>query len=128
MKLFLVFVGRILMSVLFLSGAYWHITNWQTALSKTAATGVMAPAAVLLASTILLLLGGICLLLGYKTNVGVVLLLIEMVPAAFLFHPFWTMSGNEMYLTFFAFQTKMAICGGLLCLYNTGPGMLSLKS
>lgn len=116
MKSFLPLFGRLLMSALFLYGAYWHIANWQIALQKTAATGVSYPSFILVAATILLFAGALSLLLGYKMKVGVTLLLIEIIPTAFLFHRFWTLHGLEMQISLIAFLTKMALSGGLLFL------------
>ena len=124
----LFFLGRILMSSFFFVGAYWHITNWGTAVAKTQATGVLFPNLTLVVATLLLIAGGSSLLLGYKTRLGVVLLLIEVIFSALLFNKFWTLQGLDMQLVLLAFQTRMAICGGLLFLFAVGPGKVSIDS
>jgi len=111
-----------------LLSAYWHVTNWETALAKTTATGVLFPNVVLIVATVLLGIGGLCLLLGYKTRVGAVLLIIEIVATACIFYPFWTFEGAEMQLILLAFLIRMALCGGLLVLLNSGPGTISIDS
>jgi len=127
MKPFLVFIGRVLIALFLLSRAYAQLTHWDSALNKMSGTGLPYPQLILAVSTLMLLISGLCLLIGYKTKIGIILGVIEIALTAFLFHPFWTMTGNSMEVMLIDFQTKMAICGGLLCLFSTGPGSLSIQ-
>lgn len=122
----LIFVGRVLMSALFLLGAYWHVTNWETALAKTASTGVFRPDLILVFATVLLVLGGVSLLLGYKTRVGAVLLIVEIIMTALIFHPFWNATDADRTLVLLQFLNRTALCGGLLVLISAGPGSISI--
>ena len=114
------------MSSLFLTGAYWHITNWEAALAKTTATGTSYPDSILITATILLLVGGASLLLGYMTRIGVILLVIEIILTAIIFNNFWNFKGAEMQLILLAFLARIALCGRLLILLGTGPGTISI--
>lgn len=111
---------------MFLMGAYWHITNWETALMKTAATGIWKPELFLIIATILLALGGISLLLGYKTRIGAFLLIFEIVLTAMIFYQFWAVADAERILVLLQFLNRTALCGGLLVLIGSGPGAISL--
>lgn len=127
-KSLLLFLGRLIMSALFLGGAYWHVSNWQAAMQKTAAaTGGGYAEIILIAATLLMTLGGLSLLFGYLVRLGVVLLLVEIIPTTFLFYPFWAMKGPEMQLTMLAFLKSLALCSGLLFLFYSGPGKISIK-
>jgi putative oxidoreductase len=128
MKSSLLFVGRILMSALFLVSVYWHGANWHAALKKMAATGIMYPELILSVATLFLLFGGLSLLLGYRTRIGICLLLIDVLFSACAFHPFWKFTGAEMELALLAFLSKIALCGGLLFLASCGPGAVSLDA
>lgn len=119
MKALCVFVGRILMSLLFLFSAYWHITHWQVALDKTSQAQVMYPQLILVISTVLLILGGLSLLFGFLIKLGVLLLWIELIGTALIFHSFWFYEGVAMQLMLLAFLNKIALCGGLLVIFGT---------
>jgi putative oxidoreductase len=121
-----ILLGRILLSSLFLFSAYWHITNWDAALAKTAATGYGRPEIIMTVATALLGLGGLSVLLGYNTRIGAILLIVELLGTAILFHPFWTLSGSEMQLSFLGFLNRISLCGGLLILLGCGPGSISI--
>lgn len=122
---FLLLLGRILMSALFLVSSFWHMTNWEEALAKTAATGVWRPDFVLSTATLILALGGLSLLFGYKTRVGAALLVIEVLGTAVLFYPFWQPQ-SDAFLVLLHFLTRTALAGGLLILLVTGAGVFSL--
>lgn len=126
MSHFLNFLGRFLMSSLFLLSFYWHITNWDAALAKTSATGVFRPDLILMVATALLGIGGLSLLLGYKTRLGALLLILEVIMTAMIFHPFWSKVNDEILMTFLQFLNRLALCGGLLILIGIGPGSISL--
>ncbi|MBS0623900.1 MAG: DoxX family protein [Verrucomicrobia bacterium] len=126
MRAFLVLVGRIFLSSLFLTGAYWHLVNWEAGLQKIKKTAVYYPDLVLILSTLLLFLGGISLLLGYKTRLGAFFLLIEVIATAVIFDRFWEIRGAEMMLVLLSFLTRMAVCGGLFLLLSNGPGSISV--
>lgn len=121
----LLFLGRAIFSSLFLVGAYWHVTNWQTALSKTASAGAPYPEAFLLVATLLMILGGLGLLFGYLIRLSVLLLLIEIIPTTILFFPFWKLSGPDMQIMLLGFLKSLSLCGGLFFLLYSGPGKIS---
>ena len=108
--------------------ASWHIFNWKASFEKAAPGEGMCMNFILIASILLLLAGGISLLLGYFTRVGVSFLLAELIMTSFIFHNFWDYTGNEMYVSFHLFMTKMAIGGGLLFLFSNGPGRMSIDA
>ncbi|MEI8366200.1 MAG: DoxX family membrane protein, partial [Parachlamydiaceae bacterium] len=72
--------------------------NWEVALSKTAATGILHPNLILIIATILLGIGGISLLFGFKTRLGAGLLIIEILMTALIFFPFGNINGPEFQL------------------------------
>ncbi|MEL6816828.1 MAG: DoxX family membrane protein, partial [Cyanobacteria bacterium J06598_3] len=65
-----------------------------------------------------LLLGAVSLLLGYKTKIGALLLIIFLVPASIFFHPPMTDLGG--------FLKNVGLIGGLLMTMSAGPGLLSV--
>jgi putative oxidoreductase len=122
----LIFIGRLMMSAMFLLGAYWHVTNWDIALLKTAATEVWKPDLFLFLATLLLGIGGISIFLGYKTRIGAALLILEIVATAIVFHPFWSVPKEQTVFMLLQFLNRTALCGGLVILLGTGPGSISI--
>jgi putative oxidoreductase len=78
-------------------------------------------------SLFLLITGGIMVLLGYRTSLGVFLLLLYWLPVTFLVHDFWNYPKSELRLQSILFMKDMAIIGGLLMLVGKGSGRYSLK-
>jgi uncharacterized membrane protein YphA (DoxX/SURF4 family) len=49
-----------------------------------------------LPETLLLLLGGLSILLGYQPTIGAILIVIFLVPVAFMMHNFWAIEDPQM--------------------------------
>lgn len=75
----------------------------------------------------LLYLGGILVLLGYRSTLGAILLLMYWVPVTFIVHDFWNSPKEELRLESILFMKNMAIIGGLLMLVGKGSGRYSIK-
>ena len=112
------YIGRILLSVLFLFSAYWHIANWDTAIQKMTEVGVRSPSTILIITTALLIVGGLSILFGIFIRIGAILIIIEIIWTAIMFNPFWQYSGFELQISLLAFLTRMAICGGVVLLFK----------
>jgi len=83
-------VARVLLSYMFLQSAYAHLVHAKPMAAY--ATGVghvpMAQTAVIVTG-LMLLLGGLSLLLGYHPRIGAAILVLFLVPVAFVMHGFW---------------------------------------
>lgn len=111
-------IGRILFAALFLGSAFGHLTQADAMAGYAASRGLPQPKLAVLGSGVLLLIGGLLVLLGIWIDLGALLLVIFLLPTAFLMHPFWKETDamakqNEMV----AFQKDVALAGaGLLIL------------
>ena len=85
----LVLIGRILFSALFLGSAFGHLTQTKAMAGYAASKRLPSPAAAVLGSGVLILLGGLSVLLGAWPDLGALLLIVFLVPTAFLMHGFW---------------------------------------
>jgi uncharacterized membrane protein YphA (DoxX/SURF4 family) len=85
----LVLIGRILFSIQFLLSGMGHLTQRQMMTGYAASKGVPAAGPMVLLSGLLLLVGGVLLAVGIWPDLGALLLLIFLVPTAFLMHAFW---------------------------------------
>jgi putative oxidoreductase len=91
----IVLIGRILFVVLFLSSAFGHFAQRKQMAGYAGSKGVPASELAVLASGVLLALGGLSVLLGIWADLGALLLVIFLVPTAILMHGFWRESEPE---------------------------------
>ncbi|MFF4231875.1 DoxX family membrane protein [Streptomyces sp. NPDC001820] len=85
----LVLIGRILFCVLFLNSAVGHLTKTKAMAGYAASRGIPAPAAATAGSGLLLLAGGLMVAFGVWADLAALLLVVFLVPTAFLMHAFW---------------------------------------
>jgi uncharacterized membrane protein YphA (DoxX/SURF4 family) len=83
--------------------------------------GLPLPGLLLLGNIISQLVGASLLLLGYKTRLGAILLILFLIPTTLVFH---TNFSQEMQVI--AFFKNLAIIGGLLMVVYAGAGPVSL--
>jgi len=111
--------GRLLLAVLFLITGFGKIGAYAATAGYMESVGV--PGALLPVVIATEILGGIALVLGWKTRIAAFLLAGFSVLAALLFH---NNLGDQV--QFINFLKNVAIAGGMLLLVANGPGPLSL--
>lgn len=82
-------IGRIIFSTFFIYSGYNHLANLSMMSQYTASQGVPAPTLAVLVTGIILLVGGLCILLGWRVKLGALLLVAFLVPVSFFMHRFW---------------------------------------
>jgi putative oxidoreductase len=117
-------VARIGLGLIFLVSAIGKLTGWNGTVAYAGAKGV--PPVLLACAVVLELLGAVSLLLGWKTRVGVVALLVFLVSATVVFHGFWAYQGADVRLQSIQFLKNLSIGGGLLAIFASGPGGISV--
>lgn len=120
-------VGRILYSMIFLMSGVMHVVKFSDTVGFAASKGVPMPGIGTFVATLLMLVGGLSVLLGYKAKIGAVLLVVFLVPTSFMMHNFWTISDPMMMqMEMAAFMKNMSMAGGALIIAYFGSGPLSL--
>lgn len=119
--------GRILFAATFLLSGIRHLKDRKLTAQMAATAGVPAPQLLSLVSSLLALFGGISLLLGYRVEIGIPLLLLFLLPVTFAMHPFWKYedlkeAGNQQG----QFMNNISLIGTLLMILFFGPGPFSL--
>lgn len=145
MKNFIDLLGRILLSFIFLYEAYDSIFFFQETKDKMDFYGLKwQPDFLLYGAIVLLVLGGLMILTGYRASLGSFLLLLYWVPVTFIVHDFWNvpfeckmtvdcpqlqMNGAEVFrrLQGVMFMKNLAVTGGLLMVMVNGSGRFSIK-
>lgn len=135
MKKLVVLLGRICLSLIFVSSAVgklftWDQTSQYMTLSLSKWTSVHLPQLVeqgvsflsthaglfLIISTLLEGIGGLFVLLGFNVRLGAVMLILFLIPITVLMHPFWMESGLDKMLQMTMFMKNLSILGGVMIL------------
>lgn len=81
--------------------------------------GVPSPKISVILTGLLLLLGGLSVLTGYQTDVGLVLLLVFFIPVTFMMHNFWKVEDQQMkMIEMVNFMKNLALVGSILMLFS----------
>jgi len=138
-------IGRVMLAFIFLFEAYDSIFFFNETVVKMRSYGLTwHPETLLYGAIFLLVLGGILLLIGYRTGLGVTLLLMYWLPVTFIVHDFWnipidcittvscpqfSIEGQEVYRRLHAilFMKNIAITGGLLMVWVNGSGRVCIR-
>ena len=115
--------GRILLVAVFILGAInWIVSNGGPPIGMIAGKGIPAAALVGWIALVLKLGGSILVLLGFKTRVGCLMLVVFTLVTAFGWHTpsGWPIDGT--------FLKELSMIGGILILMTTGPGKYSLDA
>jgi len=111
-------IGRILFAYLFLGSAVGHLMKSSDMAGYAGSRGIPAPRAMVLATGVQLLVGGLMVLIGVWGDAVSLLLALFLVGAAFLMHPFWKESdpmGRQMEMV--QFNKDVALAGAALAFF-----------
>lgn len=114
--------------MIFISSGLSHIFKLNQMSQYTASMGVPLPTVATLVTGIMILLGGLSILLGYKVKIGAILLIVFLVPTSFIAHAFWGIEdAMQAQMQMVMFMKNIAMTGGALIFYYFGTGPLSLE-
>ncbi|MGN6466540.1 MAG: DoxX family protein [Rhizobiaceae bacterium] len=114
-------VARVLLSIIFLMSGFGKLTDIAGTASYFANYGLPAPSATAVIVGLVELLGGLAILVGFKTPVAAWLLAIFSVASALVAH---TDFGDQMQMI--NFLKNLAMAGGFLALAVSGAGAYSI--
>jgi putative oxidoreductase len=122
-----VLIGRILFSLIFVTSGFNHFS--QKMIAHAEEHGVIMPIIFVPAAGIFAIVGGLCILLGYKAKFGAWCLVLFLVPVTFAMHNFWMMSDPmQRMLQMAMFMKNISMLGGALLITYFGSGPLSLDN
>jgi putative oxidoreductase len=119
--------GRLLFSLVFLISG---LTLFSAAdIGYAASEGLPLAGVLVPVSGVLSILGGVSILIGYKTRIGATMIIVFLVPVTLLFHHFWTVTDpGARSIQMVDFMKNISILGGALMILVHGPGEYSLDS
>lgn len=119
-------LGRILYSAIFVLSGFSHFT--EPLIQYGASQGVPFPFFLVPLSGLIAILGGLSILLGYKTRYGAWLIVIFLIPVTLMMHPFWAIAdSSDAMIQQIMFMKNLSMLGGAFILSYFGSGALSLK-
>jgi putative oxidoreductase len=107
-------LGFLLLGGLFVWAAGVHFLTFKDVSSMMAGRGFPAPALLLAAGSVVELVGGLCLILGFGRPYAAAALAVFTIAASAMLLDFWRYSGIERLNLRSAFTANLAIIGGLL--------------
>ncbi len=121
LKAFFSLAGRILLVLIFLNSGIGKIGNFGGMAQYMAKFGMPFTSFFLFGAILFELFGSLCVILGYFTRFGALLILIFLVPTTLIFHNDF---GDRIQMIMF--MKNVSMFGGCLILFAAGPGRLSL--
>ena len=119
----IVLVGRILLSIIFIVSGFGKISNLSGTAGYFAGQGLPVPMVTATIVSLVELVGGIFILVGFFTRPTAYVLAAFCIATAFIAH-FNFADMNQM----INFQKNFAMAGGFLVLAAFGPGALSVDA
>jgi putative oxidoreductase len=121
-------IGRILAGSLFLVAGIRHFMFYAGTVGYFTKLGFPVPEAMVWLSITIHIVGGILLIVGWKTQLVSWVLLALVVVATAMAHRFWQFDATQYGNQLNHFLKNLAIIGGLLYFASFGPGALSLDA
>ena len=114
--------GRILLALIFLLSGIDKVVHHAATMGYMTKVGLPFPQALLIASIVIEIGAALAIIAGWKTRWAAAALVLWMIPVTLVFH---NPGGGQEQMAHF--MKNAAIMGGLLLLWELGPGALSLK-
>ena len=113
--------ARICLSIIFLKAGISHLLGFGGFVNQIGSQGLPLAGLLAAATVLFQILGSISLLIGYKTKIGSILLIVFLIPASLMFHnPIADPSQINDFLK------NLGLIGGLLMVIYAGAGALSV--
>ncbi len=147
-QMFSMYLGRLLLSSIFLVSAVQEMLDWASTeqyflmsmtrwMNSFQGNEVMSSFLssifpwmpwLLLAAIVFKLIGSILIILGLNVRLGAVLLILFLIPTTLIVHGFWSLPIEEKSINMVLFMKNMSILGGLLVVLAMGKGKAVSKS
>ena len=118
---YIALAARICLCLIFFKAGISHLTGFSGFVETIASQGLPLAGLLAVGTILFQLLGAISLLIGYKTTVGSILLIIFLIPASLMFH---NPIADPTQMN--AFLKNVGLIGGLLMVIYAGAGALSV--
>jgi len=124
----LILIARILLMVLFLIFGWEKLVGFSGTVGYFTQTHVPMPEISAVIAVVMEFFVGIALVLGIFTRPLAILLALYTLGTALIGHPYWTLTGMAQLEAEINFFKNISIIGGLILLYVTGAGSISIDA
>lgn len=124
----LALVGRALLAWLFIPAGWGKVMGFAGAVGYANSVGMPLPEVGVAVALVIELVGGIMLLIGFRTRCAAAALAFFTLVAAVMFHAYWAMSADQAMMQQIMFNKNLAIAGGLLAFVAFGAGAWSMDA
>jgi putative oxidoreductase len=122
---FIALLGRIFYTAVFIMSGPGHFTAGT--IGYAASKGVPLASLAVPLSGVISMVGGLCILLGYKAKWGAWLIVLFLVPVTLMIHNFWTYADPaQAQMQQIHFMKNIGLLGGAFLIAFFGSGPLSL--
>ena len=126
---FLALVARVAICAIFFTSAVANkIPNFRQTVDVMREKGIPFPHAALVLAIIVLLVGSVSVIVGFKSRWGAAMLLVFLAIATFYFHDFWNVGTDAARIQQIMFMKNVSIGGAMLLVIVAGPGPWSIDS
>ncbi|MGI8726596.1 MAG: DoxX family protein [Solirubrobacterales bacterium] len=109
-------IGRILFAAIFIGSGFGHFQK--DSIEYARAKGIPSPDALVPLSGVLILVGGLLIATGIFADLGALLVIPFLAPAAFMMHAFWKESDPQMQQNEMAhFMKNLSMTGAAIMLF-----------
>jgi putative oxidoreductase len=126
----LALLGRLCMSLIFLTSAYSKMFGWQSNVQYVATrhfTNTLLVTLMLGGALAIELGGGLCLITGYQARIAGFVMAVYLTAVTLVFHNYWVITNEtSRAVMFMHFQKNLGIVGGLLMVAALGPGSMAI--
>jgi putative oxidoreductase len=126
MKRYFHLLARVLLALIFVISGLGKLAAFNQTKEFMGASGLPFPGLLLIATIAIEVIGGTCLLVGYKTKLSAASLAVFLVPVTLVFHASHLADPAQAQMQIVETLKNLAIIGGLLRLAADGPGSLAI--
>lgn len=120
--------ARVLMAALFLPAGIGKLTGFEGTVGYIASVGLPLPTVGAALALVVEIVGSLALLAGFGTRIAAVGLAAFTLVTSFIFHAYWAVPADQVFVTQLLFFKNIAVVGGLLALAAHGAGAWSLDA
>jgi putative oxidoreductase len=122
----LALIGRIVLAWFFVPAGWGKIAGFAGTVGYATSAGLPMPQVGVAIALAIELIGGLMLLVGFKTRWAALALALFCVVAAFFFHNYWALPEAQQMMQQLNFTKNLAIAAGLLGFAAFGAGRWSI--
>ena len=124
----LILAARLLLTALFLIFGWRKLRDFSGTVRQMVQLGVPVPALAAAVATFMELPVAFAVAVGAFTRAAALLMFFYTLGTALIGHRYWTITGADRVDSMDGFYKNLAIMGGFLLLYMTGPGKYSIDA